>query len=468
MPARADFGGGIMGFSGKWVCALVVATVAGLTVTACSKDPPSDPVLSRIRSKGELAVLTRNAPTTYYEGTDGLAGMEYDMAEAFGKYLGVKVHFELRDSVAGILDSLAKGEGDLAAAGLTHTIGRAGKFRFGPTYQQVRQQVVCRRGGPRPKSVADLVGLRLTVAGDSSYVERLKSLKAKYPKLHWKTTTDDDTEELMEQVWKRKIDCTVADSNIVAINRRYYPALVVAFDLAPPQPLAWAFPDNAVALQKKVREWFRHFHKDGRLDALKQRYYGYVKIFDYVDTRAYVRRIKHVLPRYEKVFKRAAKRNGFNWTLLAAQSYQESHWNPRARSPTGVRGMMMLTRPTAKALGLRNRLNPVKSIQAGARYLARLRGRVPDSCAQPVRTWVALAGYTLGMAHVLDARVLARKLGKDPDRWGDLAQVLPLLSEKRYYHHLDHGYARGREAVRYVNRVRYYQDILRRKVDGSG
>lgn len=415
-------------------------------------------------------VLTRNSPTTYYEGSDGrLAGMEHDMAVSFAKSLGVRVRFKVLDSVAEILSALKQGKGDLAAAGLTRTIGRAGKFRFGPTYQRVREQVVCRLGGPQPKSVADLVGLNLVVAAQTSYVERLRNLKTRYPKLSWKVSKDEDTEQLLEDVWKRRIDCTVADSDIVAINRRYYPQLTIAFDLGHPQPLAWLLPRDAAGLQRAAQRWFAKFRKSGRLAALKARYYGYVRIFDYVDTVTYTRRIRDRLPRYEALFKQAARKVGINWTLLAAQSYQESYWNPRARSPTGVRGMMMLTRRTARQLGVRNRLNPAQSIRAGARYLAHLRARLPADIHEPLRTWLALAAYNVGLGHVLDALNLESRLDKqDPATWGSISKVLPLLGKHKYYRHLDHGYARGNEAVRYVNRIRYYQAILRQKVRSAG
>jgi membrane-bound lytic murein transglycosylase F len=460
-----------MGQVGRRTWGMLGAALAMLVTTGCGGDPPpSDPVLQKIKDHGELVVLTRNAPTTYYEGSDGrLAGMEHDMAVSFAKSLGVKVRFKVMDSIGEILSALKNGQGDVAAAGLTRTIGRAGKFRFGPTYQQVHEQVVCRRGGPQPKSVADLVGLNLVVAAQSSYVERLRNLRTRYPKLSWKVSKDEDTEQLLEDVWKRQIDCTVADSEIVAINRRYYPELTIAFDLGSPQPLAWVLPKNAAGLQAAVDRWFAKFKKSGRLAALKSRYYGYVRIFDYVDTVTYARRIHKRLPRYEALFKRAAHKAGINWTLLAAQSYQESYWNPHARSPTGVRGMMMLTRSTASQLGVSNRLNPAQSIRAGARYLVQLRKRLPEDIHEPLRTWLALAAYNLGLGHVLDALKLETQLHrKDPASWRGISKVLPLLAKHRYYRHLAHGYARGNEAVRYVNRIRYYQDILRQKVQGAG
>jgi membrane-bound lytic murein transglycosylase F len=151
--------------------------------------------------------------------------------------------------------------------------------------------------------------------------------------------------------------------------------------------------------------------------------------------------------------------------LLAAQAYQESHWNPRARSPTGVRGIMMLTQITAREVGVTNRLDPRQSIFGGARYLARMRARLPEDIAEPDRTWLALAAYNVGWGHLKDARELARELGLNPDHWRELREALPLLAEPRYYEELKYGYARGTEPVRYVQRIREYRHVLEREIE---
>ena len=147
-----------------------------------------------------------------------------------------------------------------------------------------------------------------------------------------------------------------------------------------------------------------------------------------------------------------------------AQAYQESHWNPKASSPTGVKGIMMLTRRTAKSLGVKNRLDARQAIPAGAQYLAKMRSRFRDDIPEPDRTYLALAAYNIGRAHMHDAQTLARKLNKNPYRWSDIESVLPLLSEKKHYKKLKYGYARGLEPVLYVQRIRNYQNIIEQKL----
>src|SRR5690606_25074849 len=80
--------------------------------------------------------------------------------------------------------------------------------------------------------------------------------------------------------------------------------------------------------------------------------------------------------------------------------------------------------------------------------------------AEPDRTWLTLAAYNIGMGHLEDARRLTNKLGKDPDKWTDVKEALPLLAKRQYYEKAKHGYLQGREPVRYVQAIRYYYNLL--------
>jgi len=212
-------------------------------------------------------------------------------------------------------------------------------------------------------------------------------------------------------------------------------------------------------LSSSIDEWLQAIERNGTLLILKDEHFD-IEEFDYVDMRTYIRRIKSRLPALTPMFNRAAEKHAVPWTLLAAQAYQESHWNRRAKSPTGVRGIMMLTLPTAKEMGVKSRLNAGQSIMGGAKYLSRLEKRIPEGVEGQDRWWYALAAYNVGMGHLHDARTLARKLDLSPDRWLEIKGVLPLLSQKKYYKSLKYGYARGTEPVVYVGQVRKYQNIL--------
>lgn len=420
---------------------------------------PADP-LTEILEGGELVVLTRNAPTIYFRDRNGHAGYEYELVCSFAEYLGLKPRFVEMNSTADILNAVKQGKGHIASAALTRTSERMQFYPFGPEYHRVRQQVVCRRGGPKPDSINDLLNVDLVVVGDSSYEERLRELQKEVPDLNWSVESDIETEYLLEAVWRGEVECTVADSNIVDINRRYFPELRPVLNLTEEQSLAWITSKEAMVLQPMMESWLAGFTADGRLGALREKYYGFVPIFDYVDLKRFQRRVVKRLPKYRSYFEKAADQHDFHWTLLAAQAYQESHWNPRAVSPTGVRGMMMLTRPTAEMLGVENRLDPEESIRGGSRYLRRVYDRLPEGIIEPDRTWMALAAYNVGFYHLKDARLLAERQGKNPDSWADLRGVLPLLSQRKYYKTLRYGYARGGEPVRYVQRIRDFQDQM--------
>ena len=409
-----------------------------------------------------LVVVTRNAPTTYYEERDEFAGMEFDLANLFASHYQIKVRFEVVDSIGEVLDYLKQGKAHIAAAGLTRTDERLQQgFEFGPEYFNVQQQVICRRDtGSIPKSVKDLVEKQLEVIADSSYVERLKELQLEIPQLKWTEVEDMGTEQLLEKVWLKQLDCTVADSNIVNINRRYYPELVVAFPLSEDQSLAWIIASDWAHLRPHIETWLLQAEQNGDIATINERYYGHVEIFDYVDMKKFISRIETRLPKYKDMIKKASTEHVIDWTLIAAQAYQESHWNPKSRSPTGVRGLMMLTQLTAKAMGVSNRLDAAQSIRGGARYLAKMFDRLPHQVQGENRAWMALAAYNVGYGHLKDARKLAIKLEKDPNNWADLKQVFPLLAQKKYYKQLQYGYARGSEPVRYVQRIRDYQQVL--------
>ena len=419
--------------------------------------------LNQSLEDGQLIVLTRNAPTTFYEGRFGEEGVEYDMAVAFARTIGATPEFVMKESVADILDALERGEGHVAAAGLTLTQDRAKNMLVGPAYQSVRQQVVSRRGKKRPRRVEDLIGRTVGVVAKSSYVSTLGALRTDYPELSWTEMDSVGTEQLLHRVWDESLDLTVADDNIVAINRRFFPELIVAFHLTDPESLVWYFHPSQKNLRDAAGDWYAAFSDSGHMEQLNERYYGYLGQYDYVDTRTFTNRIKKRLPRYRALFEAAADEYGIRWTIPAAVAYQESHWNPLAVSPTGVRGMMMLSQPTAREMGVENRLDPEQSVHGGVKYLAQLYTRLPASIELPDRYWIALAAYNVGYGHVLDARTLANRLGRSPDKWRDLAEVLPLLAQREYFSTLKHGYARGYEPVRYVNRIRGYEDILIRR-----
>ncbi len=427
----------------------------------------SQSLVEKIISDGRLVVVTRNSPTTYYEDADGPAGLEYELVKMFADELGVELTLVIPDSLDDILNHLANNTVHIAAAGLTITKDREKLYRFGPSYQKITEQLVYNVANKRPRSLSKIDGT-LEVVANSSHEERLKHLKSSNEKLSWKANEGVGSEELLQMVSDNIIEYTIADSNELSLNQRFLINLRVAFNISEPQSLAWALPktsDNSLHLE--VQKFFKQIKKSGELTRLIERNYGHVEDFDYVGTKIFRRHIQKRLPKYLPLFQQAADTHGVDWRLIAAMGYQESHWDPDAVSPTGVRGIMMLTRKTAKELNVKNRLDPASSIEGGARYFTQTLQRIDEDIPEPDRTWMAIAAYNVGYSHLQDARQITRKLKKDPNRWLDVKQTLPLLAKKKWYKQTRYGYARGWEPVRYVENIRSYYDILKWLDEGN-
>jgi membrane-bound lytic murein transglycosylase F len=433
--------------------------LVGVLVSSCNK-PLILNDLEVIKARGELTFITRNSITCYYEGPHGPTGFEYELVKAFADHLGVKIRPLIIEDEADMIEALRSGKADIIAAGIPFGRRAARLLTLGPGYLDVQQQVVGRRDGTIPNDISDLSGSVIWMTHSSDRVEILNAIKAKGVEIPWKTLPEISSEELLRLVWKRSLPTTMVESHILAMNRRYYPELMVYFSLGTPKKLAWAIHPQSRRLYQEVTRWFAKTETKKFIAGLTDFYFSHLEAFDYVDLVRFRQRIQKRLPKYRSYFKEASAKYGLDWQLVAAQAYQESHWNPRAKSFTGVRGMMMLTLDTAKTLGLTNRLEAKDSIFAGTHYIARLHRLVGDDVLEPDRTLLALAAYNLGFGHLEDARILAQRLGKSSDSWSGVRSVLPLLEKKKYYRALKHGYARGYEAVQYVDRIRTYHKVL--------
>jgi membrane-bound lytic murein transglycosylase F len=429
----------------------------------CSRSPST---LEEILESGELRVITRNSPTTYFRGPQGFEGPEFLLAQGFAKFLSEKyarpinVSFSTKDRFVDLLPALQASEAHLAAAGLTVTAERQKDVTFGPVYQEVKQHLIYRLNTGKPRKLEDLRGKRLEIMSGSSFASTLSRLQQDDPDFAWSENPDVEVSELLQAVANQEIDYTVADTTSYDVHRFYMPELRIAMDLKEGDELAWAFnPDGSESLRAEADEFFETINNNGTLNQILERYYGHTDRFDYVGTRTFIRHFDKRLGKFQRTFKSAADITGLDWRILAAIGYQESHWVPDAVSPTGVRGLMMLTRNTADTMGVADREDPLESIPGGAKYFSRLRNRLED-IPEPDRTWFALAAYNVGFGHLQDARRIARMQGKNADRWVDVKETLPLLAQRHWYSKVPHGYARGWEPVKYVNNVRTYYEIL--------
>jgi len=443
-----------------------------LFITACdSSNNQSKQASEQARqftlNSNELVFVTHNGPTTYYlNGDNEYAGIEYDLATLFVKKYApeYRIKFLLVNSISDVIPTLLKGQANIAAANLSVTHLRKELVQFSKPYQETQQQLIYDyETNDNPRNLAAIIDKTIAVPEGTSFAERLSELQKDQPKLRWQALHQTNSELLLDQVASGVLDFTIADSHLVAVMQNYYPNLSVGMTLGKPENIAWALPKNAdPQLIKKVNKFFDQIRKDGTLRNLLDRYYGSSSRLNSQDITAFLKLSNSLLPKYQQLFKQAQDITGIDWRLLAAVSYRESHWNTFNTSPTGVRGLMMLTEDTADLMGVTDRLDPKQSIPAGAKYIVKMIEAVPERIPEPDRTYMALAAYNIGYAHVEDARVLAKRLSLNPDSWADVKKTLVMLNNPEYYTTLKYGYASGGAPVIFVESIRSYQRILER------
>lgn len=441
-------------------------------LSGCQIDSKPKSELDQIRKRGVLRVGTVNNQLSYFIGPDGPSGIDYELAQKFAKELGVRLEIKSVYRISGLFPALKRGEIDIVAAGQAQTGKRIKMFRAGPAYYYVSQQVVYRQGQWKPDNIDEVINKQnelrefypntaiFNIVDNSQYEHTLNQIKQQHPTFNYKVDRESDVNDLLRQISQGKLLFTLADSADVSLAQRIYPDLASAFDATEDQPIAWfTRRSDDESLYALMIEFFGKQKQNGFLASLEEKYFGHVDNFDYIDTKVFIRSLDTRLPKWTPIFKKNA--GEFDWRLIAAVSYQESHWNPNAKSPTGVRGMMMLTIPTAKIVGVSNRLDPTQSIRGGIEYLRRLVALIPDSIPEHEKIWFALASYNLGYGHVMDVRRITQSLGGDPNSWSDVKENLPLLRQQKYFSKTRYGYARGNEAKAYVENIRqYYQSII--------
>jgi len=428
-----------------------------LLVVGCAR--PS--TLQEIRAEGALHVITRTAPSIYFEGRDGKTGYDYELARMFAEDLGVELRLRVAGDNTEILSVLDRNYAHIGLAGLSGRPDFDARFLTVANGIQARSVVVYNRDVQRPESLEDLSGKALHLAADSNHRTQLVAQEDPEAGINWTPHQGLDAAGVLARVESGEFSFAVVASNELDLNHVFFPQVKRAFSLNDPSDLLWLFPaEQDESLANAARQFMQKVEADGTLEQLAERFYGHLDRLNYVGARTFVHHLKNRLPKYDELFRAHAAAYNLDWRLLAAIGYQESHWRPNAVSPTGVRGLMMLTQNTARHIGVSNRLDVEESIRGGAKYFTMVHRKVPERIPEPDKTWFALASYNVGWGHVEDARRLTQGAGRDPDRWMDVKEFLPLLAQKEWYTKTRFGYARGNEPVVYVQNIRRYYDVL--------
>ncbi len=448
----------------------ILALVLGLGMQQSSYAPQWLRLpLKAPRVSGEIVFLTLRGPTTTQNipragksGDDSETGFEHDLAVLFARELGVVPKFVVLPSYQKLLEALRDGRGHIAAAGMAPTVELRQQFAFSPSYKIIQNQLIYRSNEAKPRSMKDVEGRHIAVIAETPGHDLLRELTGDFPGIAIDVLPQDaDPDELLKRVETEQSDFALTDNYAFLVGKRVHPDLAMAFSVGRENKLAWAFaPQVDYDLQQSTVLFFDKIRNNGTLARLIDRYYGHTNRIQAIDSEEILSKMQTALPKLRPFFHEAQQVTGIDWRLLAAVGYQESHWDALATSPTGVRGLMMLTEDTADRMGVKNRLDVRESIRGGARYLLTLREVVPDRIQEPDRTWLALAAYNQGYGHLEDARILTQRMKLDADSWLDVRKAYLRLREPAVYDTLKHGFCRGDEAVQFVENIRNYSDIL--------
>ena len=438
--------------------AVLSAIVFAVALAGCGRDPPLpgriDPV-----ELGKLIAAIVPGPDTYFLDAEGKpAGIEYDLLKRFAAWLNVSLELKIIDEHDAALRA-----GEVAAVHIVamgaNGLPPAGPLAAGPAYQSVQPVLVYRIDEPQPLTWRDLEGQPVLTTPDQPIDDftagdtRIRAAAVQFSPV-------STPRKVAESMSSGEAHYGVLYRHTLAFLRNVYLDIDAAFPIGRARELRWRTPKSNTPLLDEMERFFAVVKRDGTLARLQDRYYGHTQRVDAQAAEAFQDKIRRLLPVYRELFQAAQESTGIEWRLLAAIAYQESQWDPLATSPTNVRGMMMLTEDTATQFKVSDRLDPAQSIGAGALLVTQLKQVVPERIREPDRTWIALAAFNLGYAHVEDARVFAQQQKLNPDSWTDLKKVLPLLAKPDYAAKAKRGFARGGQAVIFVENIRALHDIL--------
>jgi membrane-bound lytic murein transglycosylase F len=455
---------------------------------ACGGDRRADtPAVARdlaeIRARDTLTVLTTFNSTSYFLYRGEPMGYEYELLQRFAKDLGVELKTVVVRDREQLLDMLNRGEGDVVAARLVPTAAHRERAAFTQALYNTPPALVQRgtpgervelpeavdtllRTGTLPDTLeirARLVTRPSQLAGEEVHVPEGAAYQARLAELSDELTgdihvveVDSTAEALIRTVSRGGIEFTVAPANVARLKESYFTNVIVRPTLGPPLQVAWAVRKNAPGLLTEFDRWIETQKGSGLFREMYEKYF--------IDRQGYRERVESEyltsetgrLSKYDELFKRHASALGWDWRLLASQAYQESRFDPAARSWAGALGLLQLMPSTARAVGVKNPADPEENVRGSVRFTGDLirewESRIPDPRE---RLRFILAAYNTGTGHVEDAQRLTEKHGGNPTAWSDVAYWLTQKSKREVYTDpvVKHGFSRGLEPVLYVSRV---------------
>jgi membrane-bound lytic murein transglycosylase F len=460
-------------------CIFLTFLLVFLSLAACRQSPkvkfsttPEVLIdLAEIKKRGYINALVDNNSISYFIYKGQSMGYEYELLNNLAKHLGVDLKITITTGVERAIDQLNRGEGDILAFPLTVTKDRTPYVAFSKPHFHSYQVLVQRKpdnwrrmgiddiNEKLLRNPVNLIGKEVYVLPGTSFEKRLMHLSDEIGGdiIIRKDTTIAESESLMRKVAFGDIDYTVADHLIANVNASYYPNLDVNTPLGVSQQVAWATRKNAPELLTAINGWLAQVKKEATFMIIFNRYYK--------SPRTSLLRLRsdyssiggNKLSPFDSLIKQGAQKLGWDWRLLASLVYQESNFLPKGESWAGARGLMQLMPSTARQFGAENLDDPRQSLGAGVGYLKYLDRfwlkKVPDA---QERIKFILASYNVGLSHIIDARKLAEKHGKDPAKWyGEVEYFLSRKSDPKFYRDpvVTAGFCKCEEPINYVRDI---------------
>ncbi len=434
--------------------------------------------LEHIMETGVLRVVTDFNSTSYFIYRGQPMGYQYEMLQELANHLGVKLEVIVNNDLEQKFKMLENNEVDLIAVNLTVTKDRKEKVDFTVPHIQTRQVLVQRKPDNWKKLTSaaledslirnqlDLAQKKVYVSRNSSYVKRLYNLSDEIGDSIYIVEMDEDNEKLIEMVAKGEIDYTVCDEQTAQVNDSYFDNLDISTPVSFSQNLAWAVAKGSVSLKQTIDQWLIDFKDTKKYTMIFRKYFRNKRSAEIIESDYFASASGKLSP-YDALIKEYSEEIGWDWRLLASLMYQESRFNPQARSWAGAFGLMQLMPTTGQRFGVGPTSPPRMQIRAGIMYIQWLDERLIDIKDPAERIKFILAAYNIGLGHVIDARALAEKNDKDPDIWDDnVAEFLLSKSDPKYYTDpvVKYGYCRGTETFRYVadviERYGHYRNLV--------
>lgn len=444
---------------------------------------PIDFDLDKIKERGVLIAIVDNSSTGHFLYKGQPMGYEYELLSMLAEELGVQLETTITTSISDAFEMLNRGEGDIIAYSLTVTKGRKEKVAFTENHFTTRQVLVQKKPSNWRKmsldnidkslirNQVDLIGKEIYVRKGSSHIDRLQNLSQEVGGdiIILEAADTVETEGLIKNVAAGKIKYAIADEMLAHVNASYYPQIDVNTPISFPQQIAWAVRKNSNQLVEYTNKWIHRLKKEPTFNIIYNRYYLSPRTSSIRAKSEFSSFGGGKISPYDDLVKEASKELGWDWELVVAQMFQESRFDPNAKSWANAYGLMQLIPETGKRFGAQNLYDPKQNISAATKfliYLDSLWAKTIDDENERIK--FVLASYNVGIGHVQDARDLAKKYDHDPLIWDDnVEKYLRLKSRREYFTDpvVSSGYCRGEEPVQYVKEILNYYNSYKQLID---